>query len=113
MVEPTESWDRLQALFDEAVERDTAERAAFVAQACGDDAELKTRLGHLLAAYEQAGAALEASTTSRTLRAKVLSQVGPRMPSQIGRFAIKRSLPRAGWARCTRRYRSSPVARLR
>ena len=45
--------DRLQALFDEAVQREGEERAAFIDEACGDDSTLRQALLELLEADQQ------------------------------------------------------------
>lgn len=47
-----ESWDRLKDLFAAALDLPAAERAAFVAEACGEDAALRVELAELLRAAE-------------------------------------------------------------
>ena len=55
-----EHYKRARELFAEALEKaDTAERAAWLAQACGDDVQLRQSVEALLWAYEKAGAFLE------------------------------------------------------
>jgi serine/threonine protein kinase/Flp pilus assembly protein TadD len=46
----SERWDLLNRLFDQALSLKNAERAAFVAHSCGQDAELREELESLLAA---------------------------------------------------------------
>lgn len=48
-----------QVLGDAAARSDPSERAAFLAEACGDDLELRAEVERLLAAHEQAGDFLE------------------------------------------------------
>lgn len=48
-------WARLEPLLDEALDLDGAERAAFLARACGDDPELRADLERMLAATERRG----------------------------------------------------------
>ena len=48
------SWQRLKDVFDAALERPTGERAAFIAQVCGDDRGLHDEVRSLLVAHEQA-----------------------------------------------------------
>jgi serine/threonine protein kinase/tetratricopeptide (TPR) repeat protein len=49
-----------ETLFAEALQRsDPAERAAFLEQACGNDAELRRRIEELLRAHDQAGGLLD------------------------------------------------------
>ena len=47
-----ERWQAIDAIFADAVERPPAERPAFVANACGTDAELRAEVESLLAAHE-------------------------------------------------------------
>src|SRR5512142_1149768 len=55
-----ERYKLAKQIFDDALERaDAAERAAWVAQACGDDVQLRLSVEALLQAYEKAGAFLE------------------------------------------------------
>ena len=53
-------FQRLEQVLAEAAARsDPAERAAFLAQACGDDRELRADVERLLSAHQQAGDFLE------------------------------------------------------
>ena len=52
-------WERVQAIFEEAIEAPPAEREALLASACGDDTELLREVGSLLVAHEAADAFLE------------------------------------------------------
>src|SRR2546423_799431 len=47
-------WKQISLLFKVALERDPAERAAFLAEECPDDEELRTAVESLLASHEQA-----------------------------------------------------------
>jgi serine/threonine-protein kinase len=47
-----ERWRAIDAIFADAVERPATERAAFLANACGTDAELRAEVESLLAAYD-------------------------------------------------------------
>ncbi len=48
-------WERIQEVFDAALARGEAERAAFLAEACGEDAGLLSEVSALLAHHEQIG----------------------------------------------------------
>jgi eukaryotic-like serine/threonine-protein kinase len=50
-----EEWHRITAVFNAALARDPPDRAAFLDDACGDDAELHGQVNRLLAAHEAAG----------------------------------------------------------
>src|ERR1044071_4871617 len=49
-----ERWQRIEELYYAALERDAPARAAFLAEACADDAGLRNEVEILLAANEQA-----------------------------------------------------------
>jgi serine/threonine protein kinase len=54
-------WQRIDALLSAALERQTQERASFVAQACQGDEELREHVERLLRAHQDAGNFLESS----------------------------------------------------
>jgi serine/threonine-protein kinase len=54
-----ERYQQINQLLDAALERDPAERAAFLAEACGDDEELRREVESLLAACVEAGSFIE------------------------------------------------------
>jgi serine/threonine-protein kinase len=43
-----DQWERVQKLFERALDRSPEERPAFLADACGDDAELRAEVESLL-----------------------------------------------------------------
>ena len=49
-------WQHVTEIFHAALARDTARREVFVADACGDDAALRTEVEALIAAHHEAGA---------------------------------------------------------
>ncbi len=55
-----ERWRAIDAIFADAVEHPSAERSAFIAEACGSDAELRAEVESLLAAHEGDADFLEA-----------------------------------------------------
>jgi eukaryotic-like serine/threonine-protein kinase len=52
-------WERINDLFADALERAPGDRAAFLDEACGDDAELRSEVDSLLLAHERAAAFLD------------------------------------------------------
>jgi serine/threonine protein kinase len=83
-------WARVKELFQDALERPPAERAAFLAAACGEDLALRSELESLLAAHDAAGPFIEGGARIESIPAPedpVLGQrVGPyRVLSEIGR----------------------------
>src|SRR5215471_35913 len=49
-----ERWARLEALFQEALQRSAPERAAFLAEVCAEEPTLRAEVERLLASHEQA-----------------------------------------------------------
>jgi len=54
-----ERWQRIEALLDDALDREPSTRDAWLDEACGDDVELRRSVGELLSAGEKAGTFLE------------------------------------------------------
>ena len=48
-------WPRVKHVFQSALDRPAAERAAFLAAECGDDGDLRREVASLLAAEREAG----------------------------------------------------------
>ena len=91
-----ELWARLNPLFNAAVVKPSAERTAFIAEACGDDEELRRELVALINAH----AHLEATTDNVAINIKnLIGRVqGKFSPSDVvlGRFKIVRQLGSGG-----------------
>ena len=56
-----ERWQQIEQLYHAALELAPAERAAFISQACGGDAELRRETVSLLASHDQAASFIESS----------------------------------------------------
>ncbi len=56
-----ERWQRLESLFQEAIERKPDERRDFLSQACAGDPSLRAEIEQLIAGYEKAGTFIEGS----------------------------------------------------
>src|SRR3954465_6436128 len=54
-----ERWQQIDELFLAALEHDSGERMAFVAQACADDESLRSEVESLIASHEQADSFIE------------------------------------------------------
>jgi non-specific serine/threonine protein kinase/serine/threonine-protein kinase len=88
----SDRWQRLESLFHAALERPPAGRAAFLAEASGDDEELRTEVERLLASDEQASTFIGgAAAHVGRLAATVLPE-----SRQLGAFGIVRELGRGG-----------------
>jgi eukaryotic-like serine/threonine-protein kinase len=76
-------WACVKRVFDDALARDTHERSAFVAQACGTDDVLRAEVERLLAAHADAGDFIERPSAATSGR-------------RIGRYEIGRLLGAGG-----------------
>ena len=88
----SERWEHVFALFDEALARPEAERAAFLADQCADDPDLRQEVESLLAAHGEA----EAFLSARPSRAGTphVDRLAPPPPSltrgtRLGLFEIE------------------------
>ena len=86
-------WERMQALFHEALDRPAAQRSAFLEAACKDDAELAADVRALLAADAERDSPLDAGVAA--LARDVLGGSVP-MLRQAGPYRIQRVLGRGG-----------------
>ena len=79
---------RLEALFSEALKLATpAERAAYLARACGGDPELRRRVEGLLASHEAAGSFLAPAGLHQNVRVRVPESrfMHTPLPAGVGR----------------------------
>ncbi len=85
-MEETALWHRIKVLFDDALERDPAERAAFLSDACSDDPALRAEVESLLLAHDESGALSRGPMAGSTLKEKHAGEmVGPyRLIEKIG-----------------------------
>ena len=56
-----ERWRQIKTLLQSALEREPAERSAFLAAACADDDRLRKEIESLITSHEQAGGFIESS----------------------------------------------------
>ena len=101
----SDRWEHIFSLFDAALARPEAERAAFLADQCGEDAHLREEVESLLAAHGDAEGFLS-GRPARTGGAGNVDQSGPAPPSlmrgmQLGVFDIESFVGAGGWARST------------
>jgi serine/threonine-protein kinase len=105
-----ERWSRVSAIFDAAVELTPQRRAAFLAQACGEDSDLRAEVERLLVEEERtkglrdepvvpspAGSRKHNGDGAASQATKRLS---PESSSKAG-SPSGRSWVQAEWARCT------------
>ena len=107
-----DQWLRMKELFDNAVDRGPADRAAFLAGACGGDAALRAELERLLKAHDEASGFIERFAGGR--RRAPAAATGPPLTGRvIGRYEIGRLWAPAAWVRSTPPKTSTWDARSR
>ena len=88
-----------EALFAEALKRPTSDaRAAFLREACGDNAALRQRIEALLRAVEDAGEFLEQppATLRGGLGGTVIVPVTEKPGDRIGRYKLREKVGEGG-----------------
>lgn len=98
-----EQWARVEAVLDDALDLDVADRAAFLARACAGDADLRAEVERLLAAHDAGGplpaepatspaalfaAPLIAQTLAEPPDAAVAESGRPPQPTRIGAWRV-------------------------
>jgi hypothetical protein len=103
---------RVEELFDQAVDLEPARLAAFLDEQCQGDAALRAAVEELLQLDRRAQAdeSLLRSPLAGS-RPKASAPAGPLLPS-IGRYRVVRVLGEGAWARSTRRSRTTRAAPL-
>src|SRR5262245_16578931 len=89
-----ERWKQVDQLLQEALGRDSAERAAFLAEACGPDDELRHEVESLLGFHDRAGNFIEAPPSD--IAADWLSVEESRDGQTIGHYQLMRRIGRGG-----------------
>jgi tetratricopeptide (TPR) repeat protein len=91
-----ELWARINPLFTAAVGKPPDERKAFIAEACGDDEELRRELAALVEAHAQQEAATDkVAVNIKSLIGRVQAKFSP-SDIVLGRFKIVRELGSGG-----------------
>src|SRR5437899_5513683 len=89
-----ERWQQLKQIFQSALERNPAERAAFLNQACADDPALRSEVESLIASHDQAGASIEAMAAEAAT--EMLADDRAIVGKQIGRYQVLSNIGRGG-----------------
>lgn len=88
-----ERFRRVDAVFDAVLDLPTAEQAAFIDHACGDDGALRAEVIQLLRAHHRTGSILDAPPTNR-LATLLLDNES--IPQLIGPFRVARAIGEGG-----------------
>ncbi|MEP6569534.1 MAG: protein kinase [Acidobacteriota bacterium] len=91
----SERWQQIEQLFHSALERDSSERAAFLAQACGGDDALRVEVESLLESHKQSDSFIEESAGD--VAAELFAESEARLTGQtIGSYKILSLLGEGG-----------------
>ena len=91
-----ERWQRVETLFQAALDRSPAERPAFLDHACGGDADLRREVEAMLAADAQAGAFLMASPLGEAKPWPTTPYGGPMAGRRVGAYRLLREIGQGG-----------------
>ena len=89
-----ERWRQIDKLLDDALDKKASQREAFVAEACGDDEELRDKLETLLESYARAEGFIEGSALE--VAARKIVKHHDLVGRQIGSYQITSSLGEGG-----------------
>src|SRR5256712_8078160 len=91
-----ERWQQLKQIFQSALERNPAERSAFLNQACADDPALRSEVESLISSHDQAGDSIEAMAAEAATEMLDDDQAGSIVGKQIGHYEVLSLLGRGG-----------------
>jgi Tol biopolymer transport system component/tRNA A-37 threonylcarbamoyl transferase component Bud32 len=95
-----ERWKQVKEIFNAALDRPVDERAAFLAEACGDDPALRQEIERLINSHEQAGDFIEAPAAdihdSLLTDDAVTMQFDAMVGRRVGAYRLVREIGRGG-----------------
>src|SRR5438094_3568966 len=91
-----ERWQQLKQIFQSALERNPAERSAFLNQACVDDPALRSQVESLIASHDQAGDSIEAMAAEAATEMLDDDQAVSIVGKQIGHCQVLSCIGRGG-----------------
>lgn len=83
-----ERWQQINELYHSSLEREPFERAAFIAQACDGDEELRQEIESLLSSHEQADSFIEQPVVGAVARLLITEQTDSMTGNEIGHYKI-------------------------
>ena len=94
-----ERWRVVDAILRASLSCEPAQRDAFVAQACGDDEELRLEVVSLLAAHDRAGDFLDRPAAEQLAAVNAPASLTGRLATALaGRYQLEREIGRGGMA---------------
>src|SRR5436309_3665003 len=91
-----ERWQQVKQIFQSALERNPAERSAFLNQACADDPALRSEVESLISSHDQAGDSIEAMAAEAATEMLADEQPGPILGKHIGHYEVLSPIGRGG-----------------
>jgi eukaryotic-like serine/threonine-protein kinase len=91
-----ERWQQLKQVFQSALERNPAERSAFLNQACAGDPALRSEVESLISSHDQAGDSIEAMAAEAATEMLADDRAGPIAGKRIGRYQVLSLIGRGG-----------------
>jgi eukaryotic-like serine/threonine-protein kinase len=91
-----ERWQQVKQIFQSALERDAAERSAFLNQACADDPALRSEVESLISSHNQAGDSIEAMAVEAATEMLASDEQGSIVGKQIGHYQVLSHIGRGG-----------------
>src|SRR6476620_9988904 len=91
-----ERWQQLKQIFQSALERNPAERSAFLSQACAGDEALRSEVESLIASHDQAGDSIEAMAAEAATEMLSVDRTSSIVGKQIGRYKVLSHIGRGG-----------------
>jgi serine/threonine-protein kinase len=92
---PDERWEKIKNLYDQALEMDSGARRQFLADACGQDEELRREIDSLLDANEKNDYFLE-KVVGHAAADLIANPPASALPGRIGPYEIRSSLGEGG-----------------
>jgi Tol biopolymer transport system component len=89
-----ERWQQLKQIFQSALERNPAERSAFLNQACAGDPILRSEVESLISSHDQAGDSIEAMAVEAAT--EMLANDRAILGKQIGHYQVLSRIGRGG-----------------
>jgi non-specific serine/threonine protein kinase/serine/threonine-protein kinase len=90
------NWERVKELFSAALERDAADRAAFLDEACAADTELRAEIDSLLAAHDTTGDFIEKPAVRHALDLTPQEETPNWIGRRVGDYRIVEEVGRGG-----------------